>query len=429
MRKDTNNSAVQGEYEQHVAESGGDYQVNTSKYQNAVAKVLCVLAAIILWFYVVGTNTAIEERAFSGVPVSVKNADTISSELGMSVISGYDYTVDLTLQGAKSELDRLFVEDISVYVDVGNIKESGEYSLEVKASLPSGISVVKQSASLIRVYIDKSVSISVPLKVEPHYSIESAYELGVPVPNVETVNVTGPAAELEKISCALLSLDLGRINKSISATGKPILIDESGAEITNAYVKLQTSEVSVHVPVYTYKDVYFAPEYKHGFYNSSNVAVRFSPESIRIKGDPDVLSAIDEINIPIDEKSVLDDGVFTAEIPYIDNADNVSGHTEVSVSIVHKNTDTRTMNVNNLVVFNPDGLDYILESSSIDVTFRGTKQRLSLLNQNNVTATLDLGSVFDVPGVQMLPLKITITNALSSNVYEIGTYEIGVQIE
>ncbi len=429
MRKVTSKASAPDEYEQHVAESGGNYQVSTSKYQNAVAKVLCVLSAIILWFYVVGTNTAIEERVFSGVPVAIKNIETIESELGMSVISGHDYTVDLTLRGAKSELDRLSIEDISVYVDVGSIVASGEQSLEIKTSLPSGISVVKQSASLIRVYIDKSISISVPLRVEPHYSIESAFELGVPVPNVDTVKVTGPAAEVEKVAYALLSIDLGRINKSITATGRPVLVDETGAEIDSAYVKLQTGEVSVQVPVYTYKDVYLAASYKYGFYNTSNVTVNFTPESIRLKGDPDILATIDTVNILIDEKKVLDDGVLNVEIPKITGVENASGITNVSASIVHKNTDIRTMRVDNIVVVNPDDLDYMLEASTIEVTFRGSKQRLALLNQNNVTATLDLGDTPDVPGLQMVPVRITITNALSSNVYEIGTYEMSVLIE
>ncbi len=429
MRRFASKPRSVDEYEQHVADSGGDYQVNTSKYQNAVAKVLCVLAAIILWFYVVGTNTAIEERVFSGVPVSVKNSAIIESELGMSVISGYDYTVDLTLQGAKSELERLSIEDINAYVDVSSITLPGEHSLELKISLPNGISVIKQSASLIRVYIDKSISISVPLKIEPHYSIESPYELGIPVPSVENVKVTGPAAELENISYALLSLELGRISKSISAIGKPTLVNGAGEEITNPYVKLQTSEVSVHVPVYTYKDVYITPQYKHGFYNLSNVSVKFSPETLRLKGDPDLLEETDTVEILIDEKEIPSDGVFTVDIPNFTGLENASGLSTVNVSIIHKNTTLRTMTVDNLVVINPDGLDYILESASVEVTFRGTKQRLSLLNQSNVTATLDLSGIPDVAGLHEIPLKISITSALSSNVYEIGTYAMGVHIE
>lgn len=428
MRKDTSKPSAD-EYEQHVAESGGDYRVNTSKYQNAVAKVLCVLAAIILWFYVVGTNTAIEERVFSGVPVAIESLEVMEAELGMSVISGYDYTVDLTLQGPKSELDRLSVEDIAVYADVSGITSSGEQSLEIKTALPNGISVVKQSASLIRVYIDKSISISVPLKVEPHYSIESAFELGVPVPSTDTVKVTGPAAELEKVAYARLSIDLGRISKSITATGKPVLVDANGEEIESAYVKLQTGEVSVQVPVYTYKDVYLSASYKYGFYNSSNVAVKFTPETVRLKGDPDILATVDTVSILIDEKSVLADGVLNLDIPKLNGVENAGGITSVSASVVHRNTDVRTMKVDNIVVVNPDNLEYILESSSVEVTFRGTKQRLALLNQNNVTATLDLGDIPDVPGLQMVPVKISITNALSSNVYEIGTYEMSVYIE
>ena len=65
------------EYEKHVAESGGEYVVRESKYENVVAKVLCVLAAIVLWFYVVITDTATDERAFTGLAVSIRNLETV----------------------------------------------------------------------------------------------------------------------------------------------------------------------------------------------------------------------------------------------------------------------------------------------------------------------------------------------------------------
>ena len=204
------------EYEKHVAEQGGEYLIKESKYGDLIAKVLCVLAAIVLWFYVVITDTVTDERTFSGVAVSLKNLDIIEETLGLSVITGYNATIDITVGGTKSELGRVQADDIKAYVDLKDIAAPGEYTLEVKTSLPGGISVSSMSVNYINVYVDKRTTVSVPVKVMTNYTMESNYTLGTPQVSSETVNVSGPAEELAEIDCARVTLDLGRITKSMS---------------------------------------------------------------------------------------------------------------------------------------------------------------------------------------------------------------------
>ncbi len=420
----------QDEYEKHVAENSGDFGVSRAgRTESIIAKVLCVLAAVVLWFYVVSTDTTTDEQTYSGIAVEIRGLETIENELDMSVISGYDYTVDITAKGTRSDLARLSAEDIKVYVDASEISQAGEYLLEVRTSLPSGITNGGLSTNFISIYVDKRTSVSVPVIVNPTYTMESDYAMGTPEPSVESVNVTGPAEELAKISGAVVSLDLGRVTKTLTATGRLTLIDKSGAAFSNPYVKLQTNEVTVTIPVYIYKDIPLAVDYKYGYFNDSNVTVRIQPAAIRVKGDPDTLESLDELVVmQLDEKKIIGDTTQKATIMLPDDVENVGGVRTADVSVNHKNTGTSTVVVTNITILNPNNLMYTSEESSLNVTFRGPSSLLSLLNSTLVSATIDLGYLNNAAGSYAVPVSITLTSALEGSVYEIGEYKMNVYI-
>lgn len=425
--ENNNNTPVQSEHEQHTAEAGTDSGVRSGRFQNIVTKILCVLAAVVLWFYVVGTDTAIKEKNFSDVPITIRGADMLEADYELSIISGYDHTVDITVSGANADINNLSLGDVVVFVDVSKIYEAGEYSLEVKASLPSGISVDAQSSNYIQVYVDKRTSITVPVVVEPIY--KTPYELGELEPSFTMVNVSGPASALEKIKEARVTLDLGTIDKTLTAVGTLVPVDENGSQVSNPYIRLQSTSVSVKIPVYAYKDVPLAVTYKYGYYNNSNVDVSISPTSIQVKGEPSTLENFDSIVVAqLDEKKILGDGVQTATIILPDGFENVSGVKNADITVTHKGTTTSEVLVSNFSVINKGSLEYSIDSTGIVVTFRGTRTLLSLLNQDNVTAVIDLGYIGNSSGTVSVPVTISVSSTLSGSVYEIGEYEIDVTI-
>ena len=421
--------------QQHVEEPGGDYKAKASKFhQSAVAKVLCVLAAVVLWFYAVSTDTAIIDKSFTGIPVDIRNLDAIDSELGLSVISGYGYTVDLSVSGMKPDVNSLSIEDITAYVDAGKITEAGEYSLQIHVSVPSGITIDGQSANYVELYIDKRSAVSVPVVVDPIYSIEAAYKLGEPVPSFDTVNVTGPVEELEKIECAKVTLELGRISKSLTATGKLVLIDKSGSPISNPYVKLQTSEISVKIPVYTEKEVGLTVGYKHGYYNDSNVSITITPSTVLLKGEPDILDDIENIQIlELDEKKITEDTLQKNIAINVPEGTEVVGSRSADIEIKHKGTVVRdvVIDVSKLSVINTDDIDYEFAASEITVRFRGTQRSIQFLleDSKNIIATVDLDYLSNVSGSVSVPITISVASALAGSVYELGEYTIDVTIK
>ncbi|MBQ8250211.1 MAG: hypothetical protein IJY93_10105 [Clostridia bacterium] len=434
MENENKQMPMPDEYEQHIEESGGDYRVKASKFQNAVAKVLCVLAAVVLWFYAVSTDTAIIDKSFTGIPVDIRNLDVLDSELGLSVISGYGYTVDLTLSGMKPDVNSLSIDDITAYVDAGSVTEAGEYSLQIHVSVPSGITIDGQSANYVELYIDKRSAVSVPVVVDPIYSIEATYKLGELEPSFETVNVTGPEEELEKIDCAMVTLELGRISKSLTATGKLVLVDKSGTPISNPYVKLQTSEVSVKIPVYTEKEVPLTVGYKHGYYNDSNVNVTVTPSTVRLKGEPDILDDIDSIQIlELDEKKIMEDTLQKNVAINIPDGTEIIGSRSADVEVKHKGTVVRdvVIDVSNLSVVNTDDIEYEFAVSEITVKFRGTQRSIQFLLEDpqNIIATVDLDYLGNVTDSVSVPVTVSVASALSGSVYELGEYTIDVIIK
>ncbi len=432
MQNDNKQPLVQDEHEQHIEQSDGDYRRNSGKFNNITAKILCVLAAIVLWFYAVGTDTAIIEKSFTGIPIDIRNLDVIDTEHGLSVISGYGYTVDVVVSGAKPDINSLSIDDITVYVDAGSITEAGEYSLEIKISAPSGITISGQSANYAELYIDKRSAISVPVVVDPIYSIESPYKLGELEPSIDTVNVTGPVEELEKIKCAVVTLELGRISKSLTATGKLVLVDVGGTPISNPYVKLQTTEVSVRIPVYTEKDVPLTVGYKYGYYNSSNVNIKITPATVRLRGEPDILDDINSIKLlDLDEKKIMEDTLQKNITIVTPEGTELIGSRSADIEIIHKGTVTRDIVVSNLSVVNTDGISYTLESPEITVKFRGTQRSIQFIYENPtyVKASVDLNYLKNVTGTVSVPVTVSVANALAGSVYELGEYTIDVTIE
>ena len=79
------------------------------KKSDLLVKVLSVLASVVLWFYVVGIESPYEEKVFHDIPITLTDLPENSS---LSVISGYDTAVSVTISGRRSDLSRINATEI-----------------------------------------------------------------------------------------------------------------------------------------------------------------------------------------------------------------------------------------------------------------------------------------------------------------------------
>ncbi len=406
-------------------------RVADNRKRDLTAKIMCILGAIFLWFYVVSSQTIIDEKRFASIPVELISTDVIENEYGMTVINGYDYTVDVTVSGVKNELNRLSAEDISAYVDLSQIDAAGEYTLDVRTSVPGGITLKELSANYVNVYVDKRSSKPVEIRVNPIYSIESDYSLGTPSATIQNVTVTGPEDVLDNIAYAQVTVDVGKLTSSVTATGSIVLVGNDGTVISNPYVKLHTTDVAVKIPVYTEKEIPLSVGFKHGFYNEKNSEIKIEPESITVKGDPAELAKLNTVEVmTIDEKKMT--GVTGTRVAVIDlpeGVENINRVESVVVTVTHINTSTRDIYVDNVEFKNPNELVYSTKQEGVNLTLRGSSGSLALVNEDNVTITADLSYYSKGTGKVTVPLTVSMPSGLSGSVYEIGEYSLEVEIK
>lgn len=299
------------------------------------AKIMCLIAAVCVWLYVMNLERTDYERTFTQVPVIVDGVASLNASCDMSVISGYDNTVDVTVSGKKSEVQAMTAENIRVSVDVSALREAGKFNMPVKIQLPSNILSVNEEDLVAEVYVDVNATREVPVRIlSLDYIISSSYTLGEPVLSLETVTVTGPGQVLDLIDCAGLSFTLGSVTTSTTMVGTPSLVDTDGVKISNPYIRCDVSEITVDIPVETTKLIklvadYASPELLDDW------AAEITPQSIMVKGDPMTLATLTEIVVYTIDKDVKEGEYVVSSIDLPDGVTSEGKTGSIYVRIRH----------------------------------------------------------------------------------------------
>ncbi len=221
-------------------------KIKTKKHGDILAKVLSVVAAVILWFYVVDTETTLVDKKIYGIPVIT----SLDDSTGLCLVSGTDNVVEIEVEGNASDIQDLTEDDIKAYVDLSDVKSEGVFTEKIKFKVPDGITVKKRTPDSVSVVVEKSVDKVVPLKVVlENYSIdEDNYQLGSVTPAFDKITVSGPENDVEIVSGGLINLDLnGELKGNKLVKGKIVLVDIDGKTINSPY--LEQSETSVEVKI------------------------------------------------------------------------------------------------------------------------------------------------------------------------------------
>ena len=90
--------------------------------------LVSVLAAVLLWLYVVTVVAPEATFPISGIPISI-DGSLVLEERNLIITAMDVDTVSLELRTARSNLSKLNAENIRITADASRLKEPGEYTL------------------------------------------------------------------------------------------------------------------------------------------------------------------------------------------------------------------------------------------------------------------------------------------------------------
>ena len=302
---------------------------NHKPKSDILPKIFSVIAAVILWFYVIDVKTTTEDMTVYGVPIVINN---FSYNDGLDIVSGKDFTVDVEVRGKKSDLSKLSTQDIYASVNMSGIEHAGTHKMDVDVvCLKSGVTISNKTVSQINVNVDRTIADVVPVETVMLYTIEEdVYEIGKTSLSFENVRITGPQNLVESVDKAKVEINVGKIENSITYMGKIKLFDESGKLVDSPYIKLSDDVVKVEIPVFKTEIKDVIPSFYNLDYDYEYV---ISPSQIFIKGPVNVVENIKNISTePISEtKSSL--VVRKLDLPPNVSAVNSEGNTVDTVRI------------------------------------------------------------------------------------------------
>ena len=393
-----------------------------SNKKDLLVKVCCVFFAVVLWYIVVLTTGNTEyEKTYYSVPVSISNANLLSENGGLSILSGYDYNINITVRGNRSKLSTYTSEDIIASADVSSIEEAGEHNVPVEINCPpsSGFSVVSQSLDTIKISVDKLVSVDFDVDVNiqnARYDVDK-YALGTPVVSPQKITVKGPEKLLESISGAFVNLDLGNINSNIGFNSRIVLLDNNSEQISSPYISLSKDYAEGTVPLLPIEEatkiiekvVPLVASFKHGYYNASNTSVIISPANVTIRGYESTLSKIESIDVfSIDETKFTSSTIIGCDIVPPENTTLVSDVNKAVITLLVSeqiNSKPLYIDVDDLTL--GDGIHL---TDGFYLTFMGDSESInSLLNtKDSYTLSVDTSNITQ-NGTYQLVLKVDIS--------------------
>lgn len=158
------------------------------------AIMVSLIAAVLLWSFNQLRYT--QERTFQVEP-TVKISDWMIPLKEPKLVT-------VTVKGDAEQLRNVDPNDFSIILDLSFVDSEGEhegfFSLEKKgvAKHLKGLEVSLNPVSL-RLYIEKKITKAVPVKIKTSSQVRSGYEIEVGVSSPDTISVSGPRSQIEKL--------------------------------------------------------------------------------------------------------------------------------------------------------------------------------------------------------------------------------------
>ena len=405
--------------------SGGSYSF--------LAILFSVFVALMLWFYVQEAESPDYKKTFTSVSVELQSLSS-----SFSVIEGSESTVDITLVGKRSDLNKMKAGDLAAFLDLRDVTQPGSYQAQISVLLPEGTELLECFPKEVTLFVDQTVSTTVPVKVElGRYTVGE--NVGLDAKSVVSeISVKGPKTILDQIDCAkVITGDLGTVSSSFEKNLSYALYNEKGEQISSRHVVLPEANLRVQFTVYKTKSVPFTVQCKNGWWSEKNMNYTVSPSSVIIKGDPSLIDTIDSVPAVILDETQVDTTRWNttlapSQIPLPDGVSlgETLGDIKVSLSLADNTYRMLRMNFNSthLVVTPPEGgLSYQFAESFLQFKIRGSQSAVAEASVNDFYLNIDL-SQYNTPGQVEAQVHIVQTSASEGKFYPVGTYKVKVTL-
>lgn len=396
--------------------------------------LLSVFLAFIFWLYIIDSVDPEQSSTFEDIPVVLLSENILENQ-NLTITSLSDSTVDLDIRAPRSTIYALRNEGLSVTLDLSKISTTGEYQMAYTLVIPNTVNtnnlmVEARTPSQITVDVGRLYSEAFPIGLIIQGSIAEGYQAGQHTISPETVTISGTVDAVSKVDRVVVVLEQENMSSRFSGELPLVMLDVQGNPIEDTSIELSELSGFVTLPIVVEREIPLVVNFTPGGGATEDDIDRltFSTQSITVSGAEEDMAGLEEISLGSIDLSLVTDTSksFTFPVSLDSSLINVSGISEVSVSVVISGLDTQTFNVTNISLINkPDNTSASNSTQMRTVTVRGSQEDLAQIDESQLRIVADLTDMSAI-GSTSVPVKVYLD--YEGDVGVIGEYTIVVNI-
>lgn len=406
------------------------------KEQTIVVKIICLLLSFGLWLYVSNVENPVRAYEIKDIPVEILNEKALTNA-GFAISDFKQFTVDLKIEGASSEVAKVKREDFKVAADMSAYAlKAGENRIPVQIlSYPENISIKNNGFLGIKILLEELTKKQVTIKSNVKISYkENIYEKEEKL-NPSSVTISGAKSIIDKVSQAVIRGDITELDKNYKNKFKILFLDSVGNEINNINSDIDETELSVIVD--HGKRVPVDVKIKGQLPNEATLGeVNVIPSEVNILGNNDVLNSINNIDTEIFDISNLQEDneiVLKLNVPEGISIEGGVNTVKVKFNINNSNVNTNeskevTRSITCNVKYENLKEGYVVDNSNLSVVVQisGEQSELDKINSNDILASVDLSNVSQEGTFTYTP-KVSINHPATVKILDVGSISITVK--
>lgn len=399
--------------------------MDKAKNKEIGVRVICVVAAFILWIYITDIQNPNRKQNLT-LNVQLTNTDSLSKE-NFALLPPNKYTVTITLQGPSSDIISAKPSQFSAVADLsGYALHKGENKIPVQVDpliQNSSVNIVEPFA-YVKVYLDDLVEKNIPVRTSDiKLRTKSGYMAFDPVMKPSTVSVSGASQFVNSVSYVKPKYtEENDVEKNLEQNLSLEAYDNADRVISD--VKINPENVDMIVPVKKIKTVSVNIKTKGTLNNSLSLKnTTLISDKIDIAGDDKALSSINSLDTEaIDLSTINTSKNVDAKLIVPDNITLVNSKGTVSVKFDIENIISKNYFVD--IKFNNLAADRNMTADKTKVTLviLGPESKVAAISPaDDLKCTVDLSNLSEgeahlVPVTVKIPDGLTIVSATPQNV-------------
>jgi len=397
--------------------------------KNWMAKLMCLVAAFVLWVWVASSQNTIAK--FPG-SLSIKSINTPAN-----LIAIYDADqVTVKILAEPSVWQRLSAETFSAEINLAGLS-AGTHQVPVNVSASiAGVQIVDQTPASILVTLEPLETKTVKVSERIEGSAADGMVPGDIAFEPDSVQIKGAKSVVADVTEAVAVVSLGGQDADFSSTVTPMVLDDksqtiSGVTIVPGTVQAQISIVKGSNTKTVGVKVQVNGVPKDNYYISN---ITSTPGAVDISGVRSTVLATSYLStLPIDVTGATSEITkdISLSVPSgltILNNNSAKIHVTIAISPIQT---SKTFNINSFKVSSGEGKIVSTDPISIAAVCTGPIDQINSLTNTDFTIFLDLSNQqADASGVinlTLTPLNIQAPSGIS--VTSIASSELKVKIQ